>query len=143
MKSERLSAFPFGVVSEIFPVVAPLGTKAQTCVSSCTTIELAAAATPLNLTEVVPVSLDPKIATRVPTRPEVGVKLVIVGAARATVIVSVAEPVPVALVAESETGNVPEAVGVPVIAPVEVSILKPAGNPVALKLVGELFAVTL
>jgi len=57
--------------------------------------------------------------------------------------VSVAMPVPLLLVAPKVTLNgLPVvAVGVPVIAPVEVLTDKPAGNPVALKLVGVLLAV--
>jgi hypothetical protein len=54
---------------------------------------------------------------------------------------SVAVVVPPAFVAPIVTLEVPVAVGVPLIAPVLVLTLKPAGNPVALKLVGELLAV--
>ena len=55
--------------------------------------------------------------------------------------VSVALPVPTALVALMVTLYVPAVVGVPEINPVLVSTLKPAGSPVALKLVGSLVAV--
>ena len=57
--------------------------------------------------------------------------------------VSVAVPVPELLVALKLTlkGLPVEVVGVPVIAPVDVSTDNPAGNPVALKLVGALLAV--
>ena len=58
-----------------------------------------------------------------------------------TVRVRVAEPVPPALVALIVTLDVAAVVGVPEIAPVDVLTLKPAGNPVALKLVGVLLAV--
>ena len=51
-------------------------------------------------------------------------------------------PVPPAFVALSVTGNVPLAAGGPVIAPVELLIVRPGGNPVALKLVGLLVALT-
>ena len=44
----------------------------------------------------------------------------------------VALPVPPALVAEIVTLNTPVAVGVPVICPLAVFTVKPAGNPVAL-----------
>ena len=67
----------------------------------------------------------------VPTVPaDVSGELVMIGAtpAAATVIVSVALPVPVALVAPSSTIVVPTAVGVPVIAPVAATMLKPAGK---------------
>ncbi len=63
------------------------------------------------------------------------------GAVRETLIVSVVLPVEVALVAEIVTGVDAFTVGVPDITPVEVLILNPAGNPVALKLVGELVPV--
>ena len=58
--------------------------------------------------------------------------LVITGVAGGLiVIVKVALPVPPALVALIVTVNVPEAVGVPEIAPVDVFTVKPAGSPVA------------
>ena len=50
-------------------------------------------------------------------------------------------PVPPALVALKLTLEVPAVVGVPEIKPVVVLIDKPAGSPVALKLVGEFEAV--
>ena len=53
----------------------------------------------------------------------------------------VAEPVPPALVALNVTLEVPAAVGIPEITPVVVLTESPAGNPVALRLVGLLFAV--
>ena len=56
-------------------------------------------------------------------------------------IVSVAEPVPPALVALIVTLVLPELVGVPEINPVLVLMLNPLGSPVAPKLVGELLAV--
>jgi hypothetical protein len=70
--------------------------------------------------------------------------LVITGAdgrAALSVSVSVAEPVPPLLVALIVTEEVPEVVGVPVMRPLTVLIESPAGNPVALKLVGLLVAV--
>ena len=48
-----------------------------------------------------------------------------------TVMFNVALPVPPALFAEIVTLLVPAALGVPVIAPVPVLMLKPAGKPVA------------
>ena len=50
-------------------------------------------------------------------------------------------PVPVALAALSVTLEVPAPVGVPEIRPLPVLMLKPAGRPVAPKLVGEFVAV--
>ena len=55
--------------------------------------------------------------------------------------VNVALPVPPALVALMVTLYVPAVVGVPEIKPVVVFTLKPAGRPLALKLVGLLVAV--
>ena len=53
-----------------------------------------------------------------------------------TVITNVADPVPVTFVAEIVTFEVPADVGVPVIAPVDVLMPSPPGNPVAPKEVG-------
>jgi hypothetical protein len=50
-------------------------------------------------------------------------------------------PVPAPFDAERLTVNVPDAVGVPLITPDVVLMLNPAGNPLALKLVGVLVAV--
>ena len=58
-----------------------------------------------------------------------------------TVSVRVAWPVPPLLVAPRVTVEVPAAAGVPEISPVVALTDKPAGKPVALKLVGELEAV--
>ena len=54
---------------------------------------------------------------------------------------NVAVPVPAALVALNATLDVPAAVGVPEMTPVAVLTERPAGSPVALKLVGLLLAV--
>lgn len=54
-----------------------------------------------------------------------------------TVSVKVAVPVPAALVALIVTVDVPPEVGAPEIKPVPLSTDRPAGKPVALKLVGE------
>ena len=58
-----------------------------------------------------------------------------------TVKVSVKVPVPVTLLAEIVIVLVLAVVGVPEMTPVAVFTVRPAGNPVALKLVGVLFAV--
>ena len=63
------------------------------------------------------------------------------GAAGLIVMTSVALPVPPALVALMVTLDVPAVVGVPEINPVLVFTDKPAGSPVALKLVGLFVAV--
>ena len=58
-----------------------------------------------------------------------------------TVKVSVLVPVPPPLMAEMVTDLVPAAVGVPEMSPLVVFTLRPAGRPVAAKLVGVLLAV--
>jgi hypothetical protein len=63
------------------------------------------------------------------------------GVAGLTVKVSVALPVPPALVALMVIVYVPAVVGVPEIIPLVVFTLRPAGSPVALKLVGLFVAV--
>ena len=63
------------------------------------------------------------------------------GRAGLIVKLKVAVPVPPLLVALKATLEVPEAVGVPEISPVAVLIDRPAGSPVALKLVGLFKAV--
>jgi hypothetical protein len=50
-------------------------------------------------------------------------------------------PVPATLAAESVMVNVPDAVGVPLITPLDVFTLSPAGNPDAPKVVGVFVAV--
>ncbi len=72
----------------------------------------------------------------------VAVEAVMTGVGGLMVNVTVKRPVPVASVAPTVAVNVPKAVGVPVIAPVVVLIINPAGKPVAVKLVGELLAAT-
>ena len=73
-----------------------------------------------------------------PTVAEAVNGLVMEGATAAglMVVVSVADPVPIELVALIVTVLFPAAVGVPLITPVVVFTVKPAGSPVALKLVG-------
>ena len=67
--------------------------------------------------------------------------LVITSAAEVTVMLKVAVPVPMELVALRATLKVPTLVGVPLMRPVCVFTLKPAGSPLAPKLVGELVAL--
>ena len=68
-----------------------------------------------------------------PTVPGAVVALVMIGAtpAAATVMVKVWVSLPVLLVALSVTTETPAAVGVPLMAPVRVLSVKPAGRPVA------------
>src|SRR5207245_1511781 len=72
-----LVAVPPGVVTLSGPVVAPAGTVARIAVSEVT---VKVALTPLNVTEVAPVSFVPLIVTLVPTGQLVGGKPVMVGA---------------------------------------------------------------
>ena len=62
------------------------------------------------------------------------------GGAGAKVIVKLALPVPVRLVALILTEKVPLAAGIPLINPVAVFTLRPAGNPAAANAVGLLVA---
>jgi hypothetical protein len=85
---------PPGVVTLIFPVVAPLGTVALICDPDVTLNDTAAV--PLNATRVAPVKLEPLIVTRVPMLPWFGEKELIVGAgAGGAVTVKLAELVAV------------------------------------------------
>jgi len=77
LKLAAEAALPFGVVTEILPVVAVPGTVAEICVSLFTMNPGSPA--PLNWTTVAPVKLVPVTVTAVPAAPLVGLKLVIVG----------------------------------------------------------------
>ena len=76
VKIAALVAVPPGVVTEIVPVVAPVGTVAVTEVA---VLVENVAAKPLNLTAVTPVRLVPVMVTLCPTCPVVGENDVIVG----------------------------------------------------------------
>jgi hypothetical protein len=76
VKLPTLLVVPAEVMTLIEPVVAPAGTVAVIVVAEPT---VKAALVPLNSTAVAPVKFVPLIVTLVPTRPLVGVKLVIVG----------------------------------------------------------------
>jgi len=79
VKSLALVVVPPGVVTEIFPVVAPEGTVAVIFVDEVTEN---VAETPLNFTAEALVKVLPVMTTVVPTRPDVGEKLVIWGGTR-------------------------------------------------------------
>jgi hypothetical protein len=79
VKLELLVAVPPGAVTEIGPVLEPFGTVAEIVVAEITLKVLAAV--PENLTAVAPVKFVPVMVTTVFTRPLVGKKTVIVGAA--------------------------------------------------------------
>src|SRR5262245_12365698 len=78
VNAAALVVVPPGLVTEIGPLVAPLGTVVVICVSPET---LNVAAVPLKLTLVAPVKPVPVMVTAVPASPDVGEKLVIVGGA--------------------------------------------------------------
>jgi hypothetical protein len=88
-KSVALVAVPDGVVTEIFPVEAPVGTVAVIRVPGVFTENVVAAAPP-NFTDVAPPKSEPLMVTEVPTGPLVGEKEVMVGAAGAVTTKSVA-----------------------------------------------------
>jgi hypothetical protein len=98
VKLGPLSAVPAIVVSAIFPVVAPGGTVAFTCVAL--TGVMPEASTPLNVTAVGPVRLAPLMVTTVPATPLAGVKLAIVGG-RMTVKLGTLVPVPAGVVTDT------------------------------------------
>jgi hypothetical protein len=81
VKLEGLCPVPLGVVTEIGPVVAPLGTCAAMSPDELTTND--GSGVPLNVTLVAPVKFAPWTSTAVPTAPLVGLKDVTVGALEA------------------------------------------------------------
>jgi hypothetical protein len=96
VKFVALVAVPPGVVTEILPVVAPVGTFAVICVAEFTVNVVAVVV--LNFTEVVvkvapltvPLKFVPVIVTDVPTGPKAGVNEVIVGAGAVATVKDVA-----------------------------------------------------
>jgi hypothetical protein len=83
LKPCELQSLPPGVVTQIFPVVAPVGTVAVIFVAEST---VKFAETPWNVTLVAPVKFVPVIVTDVPTGPEVGEKEVTIGLAEAVTV---------------------------------------------------------
>ena len=92
VKLDELVPVPADVVTEIGPVVAPLGTVVEIDVSETT---LNDALVPLNRTAVAPVKPVPDTVTLVPTEPLAGLKDETVGAAGAVVTVKLDELVAV------------------------------------------------
>ena len=80
VKAPKLVPVPFGLVTEIVPVLAPVGTVAVICVALST--ENTDAATLLNLTAVAPVKSVPVIVIKSPGNPLVGVKELITGSTK-------------------------------------------------------------
>jgi len=93
-----LVAVPPGVVTEMGPVVAPVGTV-KVIWEIAFTVKLLAMV-PLNLTAETPVKLVPVRITAVPTAPLLGLKLVIVGATTVTVKLVLLVAVPPGVVTE-------------------------------------------
>ena len=121
-------------VMDAVPAVATrdAGTVAVSCVEET---KLVARGAPFQFTVEVETNLVPftvKVNCALPAVVEVGQIEVMVGTGLLIVRVSVALPVPPALVALMVTLYVPAVVGVPEINPVLVFTLKPAGSPVAL-----------
>ena len=119
VKFVALVAVPPGVVTVIFPVVAPLGTVAMILVPDPFT-ENEFAATPPNVTAVAPVRPVPLIVTEVPTGPLDGENEEIVGAAAVVVTVKFVALVAVPLGVFALIGPVVAPVGtsVPICVPV-------------------------
>jgi hypothetical protein len=127
-------------VTTTFPVVAPLGTGATILVA----LQLVGvAAVPLNVTVLVPCvapKFVPAIVTAVPTHPELGDRLAMLGPELALRTVSmsegeVADFAPAALESVTVTVKVivPAVVGVPERTPAELSDRPLAGRPVAVQ----------
>ena len=93
-----LVVVPPAVVTEMGPVLAPVGTVTAICVAE-STVKLVAA-TPLNFTAVAPVKKSPLTVTEPPTRALVGEKEVTTGAGVVKVcsrLLTLGEPIPVTL----------------------------------------------
>ena len=100
--------------------------------AGCAEIEMLVAAPPINgVTSSVTDELNPTFALN----PDA-----VGGGWLPMAIVTARDPVPEALVAVTVTADVPGPAGTPEISPVVVFTAKPAGKPVALKLVGTLLA---
>src|SRR5439155_1275812 len=100
----------------------------------------------LNCTPAMAPPLSEAVAEMATALPEImalldGAVIETIGMARVIVTASVWVPVPPALVALRVTVEAPAVVGVPEMSPVVPLSVRPAGNPVALKLVGLLVAV--
>jgi len=82
VNDDELVPVPPAVVTEIGPVVAPLGTVAWI---SDAEMNVQLAGVPLNFTEIGEVKFEPRMSMLVPTGPLVGVNEVIVGGSAMTV----------------------------------------------------------
>lgn len=127
VKLEADVAVPPGVVTEIVPLVAPVGTVVVICVALATEN---VAAVPLKLTAVAPVKFVPEMVTAPPTAALAGVKLEIVGADAVTVKLEADVAVPPAVV--TDTLPVVAAAGTVVVIWVALATVNAA--PVPLKL---------
>ena len=123
----------FTTVTFAVPAAATLaaGTMAVSCVAET---KVVTNGEPFQLTVEVETNLVPftvKVNWALPAMVELGLSEVVVGTGLLIVKVSVALPVPPALVALIVTLYVPAALGVPEITPVFVFTDRPAGSPVA------------
>lgn len=82
-----VTAVPWGVLTEMAPVVAPLGTVVVICVPEPSTLN--EAVVPLNFTFCAPRKFEPLIVTPVPTGPLPGLKLEMLGGAPASAEITV------------------------------------------------------
>ena len=123
MKLDGLDAVPAGVVTEIGPLVAPVGTVVEIVVSETA---VNPAVTPLNVTADAPVKFEPVIVTAVPTGPELGLTAEIDGGATT---VKLEALVPVPLIVVTETGPVVEPAGTLDVSWVSETMVNPAVTP--------------
>jgi hypothetical protein len=131
VKSAVLTTVLTGVVTEIFPVVAPVGTVAVICVPELTVNVVAFVA--LNFTTVAPQKLVPVIVTTVvPAVPVFGVNDVIVGAVAARTVklsAAVFADVPVGFVTRTSPSPVAAPQGTVAVIDVSLPITNVAATP--------------
>src|SRR5204862_219732 len=128
---------PPGVVTAMGPLAAPVGTLARSCVE-LSTVNVPAA-TPPNVTPVVPVKAVPVTVTWVPTVPLVGVNEVMVGGGGSTVKLDALVPVPSGVV--TPIGPVAAVVGTSALSWVSLSTVNvPAATPPNVTLVAPVSA---
>ncbi|MDQ6801166.1 MAG: hypothetical protein M3041_10045 [Acidobacteriota bacterium] len=120
-----LIAVPVGVVTLTGPVVAATGTVAAMVVSL---LMRNVALVPLNFTAVAPLKFVPEILTEIPTGPDKGKNVVIVGGAMVTVN---AGPVPVPAAVVTVTGPVVAPAGTVVAICVSLLTMKVAAVPLS------------
>ncbi len=133
VKLVALVAFPPGVITLTLPVVAPAGTVTLIFVPVFLVI---VPVTLLMVTLVAPSKLVPEMVITVPTGPEAGVKLVIVGGPSTVRVKLWVASDPTPLWAVKVIGKVPVTVGVPESTPVAAAKCTPVGSAPDLESVG-------